>query len=299
METLPNQVLTHPAPIALSGLSEIADRYDAILCDVWGVIHNGRHHFPEACEALIRFQETRGPVLLISNSPRPSADLQAQMRALSVPDTAWSATVSSGDATRFELLARAPGKAWVIGDARESSLYADSGLDLSGTPEDADFISCTSPYNDESDVPEDYRTRFEVAIARNLTMICANPDRIVQRGDRLILCAGALADLYAAMGGQVIMAGKPFAPIYEQSLARLEALKGAPIARSRILAIGDGLPTDILGANDQDLDVLLITSGIHAEEATGPDGRMDTDRVQAMLHNAKASATYAALALTW
>ncbi|MBU4434777.1 MAG: TIGR01459 family HAD-type hydrolase, partial [Alphaproteobacteria bacterium] len=236
-----------------ASLSALSDRYDIVLCDVWGVIHNGVESFPQACDALVRWGQTVGPVVLISNAPRPSYDVVSQLDGLGVPRAAWSGFVTSGDATRALLDARAPGKVWRIGPDRDAPLYAGFDLDLGGSCEDADFIGCSGLYDDETEVPEDYRDRLAVAAQRGLTFICANPDRVVQRGDKLIFCAGALADLYESLGGAVIMAGKPFAPIYDLAIAKAAELTGKPVDRTRVLCIGDGVITDVLGAQNQDL----------------------------------------------
>jgi HAD superfamily hydrolase (TIGR01459 family) len=283
----------------LDRFAPIADRYDVLLCDVWGVIHNGRESFPEACAALVRFRETRGPVVLISNSPRPSKDVVHQLRALGVPDDAWSGFVTSGDATRDALAERAPGPAWALGPARDAPLYEGTGVAYAETPEEAAFVSCTGPFDDEKDTPEDYRERFEICVARGLEMVCANPDRVVQRGDKLIYCAGALADLYAELGGRVFMAGKPYAPIYESALSGAAGLLGRPLDTARVLAIGDGIPTDVLGANNQGLDVLFVAAGIHGEESSGPDGRLDPERVRGLLERAQVHARWAIRDLIW
>ncbi len=273
------------------GLAEISSRYDALLCDVWGVIHNGREAFPAAAAALRRFAENRGPVVLISNAPRPSADVQPQLDALGVPRESWSAFVSSGDATRVLLAERAPGPAWAIGPERDWPLYEGLGLEFAG-PEAAAFISCTGPEDDTRETPEDYRERLALCARRGLTMICANPDRVVQRGDQLIYCGGALADLYAALDGPVIMAGKPYAPIYHLALAEAERLLGRPLARDRVLCIGDGIATDIKGAADQGLDCLFIANGIHGAEAMR-GGRLDPVLTEALLAREGLHAAYA------
>jgi HAD superfamily hydrolase (TIGR01459 family) len=250
---------------AIDGLADIADRYDAVLCDVWGVIHNGRESFGPACEALIRFQETRGPVVLISNAPRPAAAVHAQLDSLGVPRSAWSDFVSSGDATRAILAARAPGPVFALGPDRDAPLYDGLGLDFAPL-EKAAFIACTGLVDDMTETPEDYRGRLMDAARRGLPFVCANPDRVVQRGDKLIPCAGALADLYAELGGEVIMVGKPFAPTYDLAIAKIERVAGEPVDRSRILCIGDGVGTDEKGAEGQDLDCLFVTGGIHVGE---------------------------------
>jgi len=282
-----------------AGLSALSDRYDIVLCDVWGVIHNGVQSFPEACAALTQWGDKVGPVVLISNAPRPSFDVVSQLDSLGVPRSAWSGFVTSGDATRALLAERAPGKVWRIGPDRDAPLYAGFDLDLTGSCEDADFISCTGLFDDETETAEDYRDRLAVAAARGLTFICANPDRVVQRGDRLIFCAGALADLYESLGGPVIMAGKPFAPIYDLALAEAEKLTGKPVDRSRVLCIGDGVITDVLGAQNQALACLFIAKGIHGEAAIGPDGRLDPEAVLGLLSAEKVGATHAVGDLVW
>ncbi len=287
--------MTAPRPI--SGLAEIANRYDVILSDVWGVIHNGRESFPAACQALARFRADRGPVILISNAPRPSQDVLPQLDALHVARETWSAIVTSGDATRILLGGKAPGPAWRIGPDRDAPLYAGLGLEFADAATAA-FVSVTGPYDDETETAEDYRERFAEAVARKLPLICANPDIVVQRGDRLIPCGGALAQLYEAMGGEVIMAGKPHAPIYGLSLGEAEVILGHPVDHKRVLCIGDGVPTDIKGANAQGLDVLFVASGIHGAETIGPEG-LDAQAAEALLAKGGAAATYAIADLVW
>jgi HAD superfamily hydrolase (TIGR01459 family) len=284
------------APRPLPGLSQIADQYDVLLCDVWGVIHNGRARFPAACDALARFAAKRGPVILISNSPRPALAVESQLDELGVPRDAWSSFITSGDATRALLAERAPGPAWRIGPDRDNVLYEGLGLEFAG-PAEAAFITCTGPVHDEVETPEDYRADLAVAAGRGLTMICANPDRVVHRGDRLIYCGGALADLYGQLGGEVIMAGKPAPAIYKLCLEEAEKRTGKP--DPRILCIGDGIPTDVKGAAQQDLDCLFIAGGIHGLETAGAEGGMDADKVGALLQGEDAKAAYAMMALSW
>lgn len=286
-------------PHALSGLGAVAADYDILLCDVWGVIHNGRESWPAACAALTRFNQQGGHVVLISNSPRPSSDVVAQLDRLGVPRDSWKAFVTSGDATRAELAKRAPGPAWVIGPDRDWPLYEGLGLDSAHGAADAAFISVTGPVDDETETPEDYRERLAAGVARDLELICANPDRVVQRGDRLIYCGGALADLYESLGGRVTMAGKPFGPIYELAIDEGESLLGRPVNRARVLCIGDGVVTDVLGANRQALDCLFIAQGIHGDAARGPDGRLDPARAGELLRAETTYARYAMLDLAW
>ncbi|MDO9335798.1 MAG: TIGR01459 family HAD-type hydrolase [Caulobacter sp.] len=281
-----------------AGLSTLRDRYDVLLCDVWGVIHNGRESWPAACAALARWRAEVGPVVLISNSPRPASAVIAQLDGLGVPREAWSAFVTSGDATRVLLSERAPGPAWKIGPDRDWPLY--EGLNVAFSPvEEAAFVTVTGPDDDEVETPEDYRARLKVAAARGLPMICANPDRVVQRGDKLIYCGGSLADLYESLGGEVLMAGKPFTPIYELSLAEGEALLGRTLDRSRVLCIGDGVVTDVKGAADHGLDCLFIAQGIHGVKALGDDGKLHPDKVAGLLAEEGVTAAYAMADLVW
>ncbi|HEX5775882.1 MAG TPA: TIGR01459 family HAD-type hydrolase [Caulobacteraceae bacterium] len=275
-----------------AGLSEIADRYDALLCDVWGVIHNGRESFPDALDALVRWKAERGPVVLISNAPRPAVAIHAQLERFKVPTQAWTAFVTSGDATRTLLAERAPGPCWSIGPARDAPLYDGLGLAFADA-EDAAFVCVTGPYDDETETPEDYRGRFEVAVERGLEMICANPDRVVQRGDKLIYCGGSLADLYEDMGGRVLMAGKPYAPIYDLALHET-----GDVDPARVLCIGDGVITDVKGAADHNLDCLFIARGIHGEAAMH-DGRLDAAAVEVLLAEEGVTARYAMSDLVW
>lgn len=285
------------SPKLASGLSEIADRYDVVLCDIWGVIHNGRESFPAACEALARFKAERGPVILISNAPRPNPPVVEQLGGFGVTPASFSEVVTSGDATRTLLAERAPGPFWKLGPDRDWPLYEGLSLQFVDLAE-ARYISCTGPFDDETETPEDYRERFRDAVARGLPMICANPDIVVQRGDRLIYCGGALAQLYEALEGRVLMAGKPHPAIYDLALEKAAARLGGPADRKRVLCIGDGLGTDIRGANAQGLDALFIANGIHGKE-TVRDGALDLSVAQHLLEIEGLSAAWAMADLVW
>jgi HAD superfamily hydrolase (TIGR01459 family) len=186
-----------------------------------------------------------------------------------------------------------------VGPARDGPLYEGTGVDLCETPEEASFVSCTGPFDDEKDTPEDYRERFELCVARGLSMVCANPDRVVQRGSKLIYCAGALADLYASLGGEVAMCGKPYEPIYAATIAEAIRLRGGMLDLQRVLCVGDGIPTDLLGANRQNLDVLFVANGIHGKEAADDQGRLDPERIEALLTLGEAKSRWATGDLTW
>jgi HAD superfamily hydrolase (TIGR01459 family) len=290
-----SQTLPHP----IDGLRAVAADYDVLLCDVWGVIHNGREHFAPALDALIRFREGGGKVVLISNAPRPSQAVLSQLDSLGVPRTAWDAFVTSGDATRAELRRRAPGPVWALGPDRDMALYEGTGVAVTDGPDEAAFICCTGLYDDTTEGPQDYRETLSKAAARDLEMVCANPDRVVQRGDQLIYCAGSLADLYEALGGRVSMAGKPFGPIYDLAMKEAETLLGANADRSRVLCVGDGVVTDVMGANGQALDCLFVAAGIHGATAQGPDGRVDAEKAAELLRAETTYARYTMLDLAW
>jgi len=253
----------------IDGLAALAGRYDVLLCDVWGVIHNGVESFPDTSAALARWRAEVGPVVLITNAPRPEANVASILDRLEVPREAWTAIATSGDVSRGLLAERAPGPAFRIGPEKDDPLFEGLGLAWSA-PDAAAFVACSGPNDEMTETPDDYRDVLGVAVARGLQMICANPDLVVQRGDRLIYCAGALAQLYEELGGEVIQAGKPFAPIYDLAFAKA----GAP-DKARVLAIGDGLATDLKGAHAQGLDALFVADGVHAAEVFGADGRLD------------------------
>lgn len=274
----------------ISRLADISDHYDAVLCDVWGVIHNGRTAYQEACNALADFRLAGKPVILISNAPRPSSIIPGQLEHLKVRRDAWDSIVTSGDATRAEIERRGP-RGYKIGPSKDEGLY--DGLPVDFRPlETADYIICTGLRDDLTEPPESYRAELAALAERKLPFICANPDRVVQFGGHLIPCAGALADIYEELGGDVIMAGKPFAPIYDLTIAAAEAAAGKPIERSRLLCIGDGVQTDVAGAFNQKLDCLFVAGGIHAQELSGVDG-LESVKVDAFLAANKTRARWA------
>jgi HAD superfamily hydrolase (TIGR01459 family) len=274
----------------ISRLADISNHYDAVLCDVWGVIHNGRSAYQLACQALSDFRASGKPVILISNAPRPSSIIPGQLEYLKVPRDAWDQIVTSGDATRAEIERRGP-RGYKIGPSKDEGLY--EGLPVDFRPiETADYVICTGLRDDLSEPPESYRPELAALVARKLPFICANPDRVVQFGGQLIPCAGALADIYEDLGGEVIMAGKPFAPIYDLTIAAAEAVGGKPLDRARMLCIGDGVQTDVAGAFNQKLDCLFVAAGIHAEELSGADG-LDSAKVDAFLAANKTHARWA------
>ena len=251
-------------------LSDLVDGVEVILSDIWGVVHNGLESFPEACEALHTYRQRGGTVILITNAPRPADSVQRQLRKLGVADETYDAIVSSGDLTR-NFVADHPGKKmfW-IGPDRDSSIHR--GLDAVMAPlEQADYIVCTGLFDDEIESAEDYRAMLLQAHEHKLPLICANPDIVVERGDRLIYCAGAIAELYRELGGEAIFYGKPHRPIYERAMALAAERRGQPTSLDRVLAIGDSVRTDLTGALGFGIDCLFLTRGIHSEEFEGVD----------------------------
>ena len=256
--------MTSPLP-TISGLSDLSRRYDAVLSDVWGVVHNGVSAFPEAVEALRAFRRAGGRAVLITNAPRPSAPIVAMLDRLGVPRDAYDAIVSSGDSTRA-MIEKYRGKAiHHVGPPTEDDALYD-GLDLRRTDAEEAEVVVVTDLDTDDDTPEMYRERAKLWLSRKLPMICANPDRVVEHGDKIIYCGGALGDLYSAMGGMVHMAGKPYPPIYEQAFALAEKAAGGTLDKSRVLAIGDSVRTDAAGAAQFDIDLLFITGSIHAAE---------------------------------
>ncbi|MEI9992595.1 MAG: TIGR01459 family HAD-type hydrolase [Rhizomicrobium sp.] len=246
------------APKLLTHLADIAPGYDALVCDVWGVLHNGVTAFAPACAALKTFRDTCGRVVLLSNAPRPPSDLEIQFERLGVPLDCYDTIVTSGGATREELAHRRGAAILHLGPERDLGLFA--GLDLERTDlARADLVVCTGLYEDETEGPGDYAGLLARMKARNLPMICANPDLVVQRGGKLVHCAGALAKAYEALGGKVVYYGKPHRPIYDH-------VRAASGGARRFLAIGDGLATDIRGANAAGIDAVFIADGIHGED---------------------------------
>ena len=266
-----------PAPVLVDGFAALAPSYDAVLCDVWGVVHNGVAALAPAGEALTRFRDRGGTVLLVSNAPRPGAAVIRMLDRFGVPRSAYDDIITSGDLTREFIASHPPRRVHHVGPERDRGIF--EGLDLNfGSVEDADYVICTGLFDDERETPEDYRVSLERMRARGLLFVCANPDLVVERGERLIYCAGAVADLYAQLGGEVLYAGKPHRPIYDAALARIAAKRGAPIANARVLAIGDSVRTDLAGAAALGIDGVFITRGIHAEEL-GQRDDPDPDRL--------------------
>lgn len=256
----------------IDSIREIGGGRRVWFVDIWGVMHNGRDAFPDASAATRAFRDTGGVVVLLSNSPRPSPDLQEQLRLIGVPDEAYDATVSSGDLTRHELAKHKGARVFHLGPERDRPIFENAEVTLTG-PEDAELIVCSGLFDDEVETPEDYVELLSSLAARDVPMICANPDHKVERGHQLLYCAGALAAAYESLGGRALYAGKPHLPVYElafETAAIIAAARGETIAKSDVLAIGDGAKTDIIGAGVFGVPSVFVASRLHApDESVG------------------------------
>lgn len=251
-------------PKMLQSLDEISGEYAAILSDVWGVLHNGVHYFEPAAEALAAARAKGLAVVMITNSPRPHQGVEEQFGTIGVPTDSWDRVVTSGDVTR-ELVRGGPRRVFHLGPERDLAFY--DGLEVDLVEEfEANVVVCTGLLDDDIETPDDYRELLARLRARNLPFVCANPDIVVERGERIIWCAGALARDYGLIGGRTLIAGKPHAPIYEAAMKAASDVLGREVRRNEVLAIGDGMLTDIKGAADNGVDVLYISGGIHAAE---------------------------------
>jgi HAD superfamily hydrolase (TIGR01459 family) len=281
----------------IQSFSALAPAYDLILCDVWGVVHNGLAAHPAAGDALTRFRAAGGLVVMVSNAPRPAAAVIAMLDQLGVVRSAYDAVVTSGDVTRDLISALPDRRVYHIGPDRDLPTFA--GLDAERVSlEAATAAVCTGLMDDEHETAADYAETLSAMKARDLPMICANPDLLVERGARLIPCAGAIAAAYEAIGGRVIQAGKPHPPIYMRAFAEAERLRGRPVERRRCLAIGDAIRTDVAGAAAEGIDSLLCAYGIHWHDLA-PAGRIDARALERFLADQTVRPTAVIDRLTW
>ena len=280
----------------IENLTEISGLYDAIFCDLWGCVHNGVEPFPEAIEALRAFKAQGGTVLLLTNAPRPRASVATQLDRIGVPRDCWDVIATSGDSARAAMLTGAVGrKVWHIGEPHDASFFEkmeiiDDAIDVERVPlDEAEGIVCTGPFDPKAD-PSEMRPQFLLAKTRGLKLLCANPDIVVDRGESREWCAGALAQLYTEMGGESLYFGKPHPPIYDLARRRLTQIgKGA--SDDRILAIGDGIVTDIPGGLGENIDTLFITGGL-ARAETGTESQPDPSKLARFLTDAELEPTY-------
>lgn len=264
----------------IPSLAALGRRHDAVFCDLWGCLHNGKVPFPQAVSALQGFRGRGGKVVLLTNAPRPKGSVVTQLDGMGVPRDAWDEVVTSGDAAQYAMLTGAVGrKVYFIGAPKDEPFFTDFAGDLTEIARReppiqrvplaaAEGIICTGLVDDMTETPQDYRALLLQAKINDLPLLCANPDVIVDFGDKRLFCAGALAAAYEKIGGKTLYFGKPHPPIYDLARRRLAAL--LPQQDPAILCIGDGITTDIQGGQSEDLDTLFVTGGIAASEF-GPD----------------------------
>ncbi|MGB7317073.1 MAG: TIGR01459 family HAD-type hydrolase [Planktotalea sp.] len=281
----------------IPSLAEISHQYDALFVDLWGCVHNGVKALPDAVLALQEYRKSGGKVVLVTNSPRPRAGVEKQLIHFGVPDDAWDSIATSGDSARAAMYRGAVGeKVYFIGEGHDQGFFkpldiVENPVDIQQVPlEEAEGLVCAGPFDPMAD-PAEMRPQFLYAKQKGMKLLCANPDIVVDRGETREWCAGALAALYTEMGGESLYFGKPHPPIYDLARRRLAAL-GKPIRDDRILAIGDGVQTDIAGAMGEDIDSLFITGGLAREETkTGKDP--ESEALQAYLAQEMSSPTFA------
>jgi HAD superfamily hydrolase (TIGR01459 family) len=281
----------------IRNLSDIGSRYDAVFCDLWGCLHNGKVAFPAAVAALQAYRARGGKVVLLTNSPRPNGSVIRQIEAMGVPRDAWDIVVSSGDATQYALFSGAFGtKAFFIGAEKDEVFFTDLPQDMTPATitrvpaEVAEVVICTGLRDDLTETPEDYRLDLMRAKNARLTMLCTNPDLIVDYGTRRLYCAGAIAQAYEALGGVTMYFGKPHPPIYDLARRRLAAL--GLRRNAEILCIGDGIGTDVQGAVAEGLDVLFVTGGIAATEFGADSDNPDKSLLESWLAARQMSARF-------
>lgn len=282
-----------PVPV-LTTIAPLAADTDAWLVDIWGVMHDGVRPYQAAVAACRTFRHRGGTVLLLSNAPRPAPSVVQQLRRIGVADDAYCAVLSSGDAARA-MIADLRGRGVLhIGPERDLPIFEGLGVELVAL-DAAAAIVCTGLRDDETETPGDYTGELSKALRRGLPMICANPDLKVERAGKLVWCAGGIAAAYQAMGGDVRYAGKPHAPIYAQARDMIARLRGADVGNARLLAIGDGIKTDIAGALDAGIRAVFVASGVHVADA----GAIDAATLDALFPDAGRRPVAAMTALAW
>ncbi|MGI9424695.1 MAG: TIGR01459 family HAD-type hydrolase [Hyphomicrobiaceae bacterium] len=284
------------APPIIDEAADLLARYDVLFCDVWGVVHNGRTAYVEGCAALRRFRDAGGTVILVSNAPRTAAVVARVLAEKNVPETSWDAIVPSGDLALQYAHSQGFRQVHHIGPDRDLDVFDETGIGRVAM-EDADAIFCTGLVHDRAETGADYKDRLRPALDRQLALICANPDLVVDVGGDLLPCAGAVAQVYEELGGHVHWAGKPFATAYEAAHRNAEELRGTKVDKHRILAIGDAVRTDISGAVAYGLDALFVGQGIH-RQAVMPDGVVIVERLERLFHG-QPQAIAATATLRW
>lgn len=287
----------------IQSFAEISQPYRAVFCDLWGCLHNGREPFPAAVAALQAFRAQGGVVLLLTNAPRPKPSVVSQLNSLGVPADCYDEVVSSGDAAQYALITGAVGRrVYHIGPQKDLSFFHEVAGDLQATLAaqekitlvplaQAEGIACTGLVDDHSETPDDYRAILLQAKVNGLKLLCANPDLVVDLGERRVYCAGAIAQAYDEMGGQSLYFGKPHPPVYDLARRRLAAINPL-ISQDEILCIGDGINTDVQGGQSEGLDTLFITGGLAADQFGDDPANPSAALLQAWLAARQLDPTY-------
>jgi HAD superfamily hydrolase (TIGR01459 family) len=291
--------MTHATPAILANAGPLLERYQVALCDVWGVLHNGRQAYADAGAALARFRSGGGTVILVSNAPVPADGVERVLDRTGVRRDAWDAIVASGEITLAHIAERGYRRLHRVGPAKRDSRLFQRLPGLPAALDEADAIVCTGLVDDTTETVETYRPLIAQGVAQALPFICANPDLVVDVGDRRFLCAGSIAAEYERAGGAVFWAGKPHPAAYATAFRRATQLRGAEPEPARILAIGDALRTDLAAAEGMGVDALFIAGGLHSGEVMS-DGAIDADRLAALFAHPGAPPARAAMAqLRW
>ncbi|MEZ5900176.1 MAG: TIGR01459 family HAD-type hydrolase [Hyphomicrobiaceae bacterium] len=289
---------TPRVPEILDRAGELLANYDVLFCDVWGVVHNGVTAFEDACAALERFRKGGGTVILVSNAPVPKYRVADMLESRNVPASAWDDIVSSGAIALNHITNRGFAKLYLIGPQDRDAAFFSALKAEAAHLDDAEAIVCTGLTDDRREKPQDYVPLLKKAKARKLPFVCANPDLLVDVGGTLLYCAGAIADLYEHMGGDVFWAGKPYLNAYETAHAIAEGLRDGNVPRRRCLVIGDAIRTDLKGAENFGCDALFVASGIHRHEAM--DGAaLSAEKLELLFPAGTPSAIAAMAELRW
>jgi HAD superfamily hydrolase (TIGR01459 family) len=286
----------------ITNLASVSARYDAMFCDLWGCLHDGVRPFPAAVAALQAYRAAGGTVLLLTNSPRPKSSVIKQLDAIGVPRDCYDEVVSSGDAAQYALVTGAVGRrVFHIGAPKDQVFFTDFADDVAMIAAkeppivqvalaEADGIVCTGLFDDQTETPDDYAAQLLLAKTRGLPVLCANPDLVVDLGDKRIYCAGAIAQAYEAKGGTALYFGKPHPPIYDLARRRLTALMAQ--GDVPVLCIGDGIATDIQGGQSEGLDTLFITGGLAADQFGADSANPNKDLLEKWLADKMLSPTF-------
>ena len=285
-------------PQKLKGISEISDKFDVYFIDLWGVIHNGVQCYPEALKVLEKLKEQNKKIVLISNAPRPSAVVKVFLETIGLESSCYDFLVTSGDITREYISLNSSKKNFYhLGPTRDIDLFKDLNVTLT-SKEECEEIICTGLVSDEEEKLQDYKILLDFFLNKKIPLICANPDEVVARGEKIVFCAGALANQYKQEGGMVRYFGKPYSDIYSFALKKVRAHKDFKDKKEiNTLVIGDNIKTDIKGANLFNLDSVLILNGIYKDFFR--DGTVNFDQLKDSVNLKDVKINYFQEELAW